>query len=174
MAQKAAKATARKNTSVLTNLHLISLAVNLFFILWRFVLHYGSVTKSAIYLYVLLNAPALGIQLYLESIGRPRDARKAGEDVNSSGLMELLWDVIYVTWACLVLVAFFGERVWLLWLVIPVYGAYAAYTTAMGMRDSLGGMGGGMGGAANDMAAPSKRQAKLEKRGAEGKAVKYR
>ncbi|KAK6341173.1 hypothetical protein TWF696_008259 [Orbilia brochopaga] len=170
MAQKAAKATARKNTSVLTNLHLISLAVNLFFLVWRFVLTSRAITKSTIWLYVLLNAPAIGIELYLESIGRPRDARKAGEDLNAGGLMEMLWDVIYVTWACLVLVAFFGEWIWWLWAVIPVYGVYAAYTTATGMRDTLG----GMGGAANDMAVPSKRQAKMEKRGAEGKNVKYR
>lgn len=51
-----------------------------------------------------------------------------------------------------------------------MYGAYAAYTTATGMRSSMA----GMGGAAQDGAAPSsKRQAKMEKRGAEGK-VKYR
>lgn len=58
-------------------------------------------------------------------------------------------------------------------VVIPVYGAYAAYTTATGMRQMLGG---GLGGAANDMAAgpTSKRQTKLEKRQADGKHVKYR
>lgn len=54
-----------------------------------------------------------------------------------------------------------------------MYGTYAAYTAATGMRDTLG----GLGGAANDMAAPgagSKRQAKMEKRTAEGKNVRYR
>lgn len=30
--------------------------------------------------------------------------------------MELMWDVVYVTWACLVLVAFFGESLWWLWV----------------------------------------------------------
>ena len=54
---------------------------------------------------------------------------------------------------------------------IPVYGAYAAYTTATGMRSSMD----GLGGAANDMSAPSsKRQVKMEKRQTEGKNVKYR
>ncbi|KAK6348379.1 hypothetical protein TWF718_006176 [Orbilia javanica] len=173
MAQKAAKATARRNESSLNNLHLISLAFNLFFILYRFIYHSSSVTKVSIYSYVIFNAPALGIQLYLESIGRPKDSRKASDDLGASGMMEMLWDVIYVTWACLVLVAFFGESLWWLWAVIPVYGAYAAYSAATGMRDTLG----GLGGAANDMAASgagSKRQAKMEKRTAEGKNVRYR
>ncbi|KAF3166015.1 hypothetical protein TWF788_000629 [Orbilia oligospora] len=174
MAQKAAKATARRNESSLNNLHLISLAFNLFFILYRFIYHYSSVTKASIYCYIIFNTPALGIQLYLESIGRPKDARKAGDDLGSSGMMEMMWDVIYVTWACLTLVAVFGESLWWLWAVIPVYGAYAAYTAATGMRDTLG----GLGGAANDMAAPgaggSKRQAKMEKRTSEGKNVRYR
>ncbi|KAK6519615.1 hypothetical protein TWF281_003437 [Arthrobotrys megalospora] len=173
MAQKAAKATARKNESSLNLLHILSLAFNLFFILYRFIYHSSSVTKGAIYSYVIFNVPALGIQYYLESIGRPKDARKAGDDLNAGGMMEMLWDVIYVTWACLGLVAFFGEKFWWLWAVIPLYGAYAAYTTATGMRDTLG----GLGGAANDMAAPgagSKRQAKMEKRTADGKNVRYR
>ncbi|KAK6501719.1 hypothetical protein TWF481_009547 [Arthrobotrys musiformis] len=175
MAQKAAKATARKNESSLTTLHILSLLFNLFFILYRFIYHSSSVTKVAIYSYVILNAPALGIQFYLESIGRPRDSRKkASDDLGAGGMMEMLWDVIYVTWACLVLVAAFGERLWWLWAVIPVYGVYAAYSAATGMRDTLG----GLGGAANDMAAPgaggSKRQAKMEKRTADGKNVRYR
>ncbi|EPS40300.1 hypothetical protein H072_5895 [Dactylellina haptotyla CBS 200.50] len=151
MAQKAAKATARKNESSLNTLHLLAIGINIFFIIFRFFIRHGSVSKRAIYLYSIMNLPALGIELYLESIGRPRDARKNGEDLNSGGMMEMLWDVIYVTWFCMGLVAFFGEWCWWLWLVIPLYGVYAAYTTAMGMRDTLG----GMGGAANDMSAPS-------------------
>ncbi|KAK6543952.1 hypothetical protein TWF694_000670 [Orbilia ellipsospora] len=172
MAQKAQKATARKNEAALNNLHLIAIGMNLFFIVFRFFIKSASVTKTSIYSYIILNAPALGIQFYLESIGRPRESRKSNDDLNSGGMMEMLWDVIYVTWICMVLVAFFGEWLWFLWAVIPIYGAYAAYSTAMGMRETLG----GMGGAANDMAAggPSKRQAKMEKRTQDGKNVKYR
>ncbi|KAK6358448.1 hypothetical protein TWF730_007781 [Orbilia blumenaviensis] len=173
MAQKAAKATARKNESALNLLHILSGIFNALFILYRFIYHSSSVTKASIYSYVILNAPALGIQFYLERIGRAKDTRRASDDLNAGGMMEMLWDVIYVTWACLGLVAFFGERCWWLWAVIPLYGAYAAYTAATGMRDTLG----GLGGAANDMAAPgagSKRQAKMEKRTAEGKNVRYR
>ncbi|RVD85774.1 uncharacterized protein DFL_004081 [Arthrobotrys flagrans] len=173
MAQKAAKTTARRNVSSLNLLNILSLAFNLFFILYRFIYHSSSVTKVAIYSYVIFNAPALVIQLYLEIIGRPKGARKVVDDLNAGGMMEMLWDIIYVTWACLTLVAFFGESLWWLWAVIPVYGTYAAYTAATGMRDTLG----GLGGAANDMAAPgsgSKRQAKMEKRTAEGKNIRYR
>ncbi|KAF3906413.1 hypothetical protein ABW20_dc0105149 [Dactylellina cionopaga] len=173
MAQKAAKATAKKNESSLNNLHLIAVAINVFFIVFRFFIRSSTVSKTSIYSYIIFNAPALGIELYLESIGRPRDPRKAGDDLGAGGMMEMLWDVVYVTWFCMTLVAFFGEWCWVLWAAIPLYGAYAAYSTAMGMRDTLS----GMGGAANDMSAagaPSKRQAKIEKRGSDGKNVKYR
>ncbi|KAF3938161.1 hypothetical protein ABW19_dt0200969 [Dactylella cylindrospora] len=171
MAQKAAKATAKKNNSTLTYLHLISLAVNAFFLVVRFGIKFSSITKRSIWLYAILNTPSIVVELYMERIGRPGASGKAGEDLGAGGLMEFFWDIIYINWACLVLVAIFGEWVWYLWITIPLSGAFAAFSTFNDVRDSLGGMGGG----AKDMAAgPSKRQTKMEKRNAEGKNVKYK
>lgn len=68
-------------------------------------------------------------------------------------------------------VCLFGDRAWWLWVVVPLYSVWLAYTTFTGMRSGLAGMGGG--GAPDQISAgESKRQKKMEKRG--GQRVQYR
>lgn len=67
-------------------------------------------------------------------------------------------------------VCVFGDRAWWLWIVVPLYSIWLAWTTFMGMKSGLAGMGGA--GEADGMVAESKRQKKLEKRG--GQRVQYR
>lgn len=56
---------------------------------------------------------------------------------------------------------------------MPVYSVWLAYSTFMGMKSGLAGMGGaGAGQEQGGGAAESKRQKKMEKRGARG--VQYR
>lgn len=67
-------------------------------------------------------------------------------------------------------VCVFGDRAWWLWVVVPLYSVWLAYTTIMGMKSGLAGMGGGGGG--DDVpVGESKRQKKMEKR---GQRVQYR
>lgn len=98
--------------------------------------------------------------------------RKAGEDLDAKGLTEFFWDVIYWTWINLIAVILVGNTAWWLYLIVPAYAGYTAFTTARGVRGMLGGMGGG--GAEGDAApqAQSKRQQKMEQRG--GQKVRYR
>ena len=67
-------------------------------------------------------------------------------------------------------VCIFGDRAWWLWVVVPLYSIWLAYTTFMGVKQGFPGMG-----AAADNEGPvqeSKRQKKMEKRG--GQRMKYR
>lgn len=66
-------------------------------------------------------------------------------------------------------VCIFGDRAWWLWVVIPLYSVWSAWTTFMGMRKGFAGMG---GEGAGDAVVESKRQRKMEKRG--GQRVQYR
>lgn len=123
--QKAAKQIARRNTSALNNLHVITICVHAFFGLYRLLIHRRSATASVYTKYILFSLPAALIEVYLEKISRPKYAtggdgnlRRAGEDLDAQGLMEYLWDVIYVTWVCLLGVALLGEWVWWLWVSI--------------------------------------------------------
>lgn len=75
-------------------------------------------------------------------------------------------------------VCVFGDKGWWLWVVIPLYSGWLAWTTVMGMKSGLAGLGGAAAGGVapgNDAAtsgSESKRQKKMEKRG--GQRVQYR
>jgi len=127
MAQKAKKDRARANAAALSNLHTGAAVANGFFFLW------GYYFKSrSLLLYILLSLPSFLCQFTLERTGRPTydessNLRSAGEDLGAAGLTEYLFDVIWVTWGTVVLVALFGNKFWLLWAVVPAYGAYKGF-----------------------------------------------
>jgi hypothetical protein len=80
-------------------------------------------SRRSIVLYLALSAPALAIEYWLETIGRPRyggaqpgDLKSAGEDLDAKGLTEFLWDVLYWSWGCLVMAGMVGDRAWWLWV----------------------------------------------------------
>ena len=166
--KKAAKSLAVRNAATLTRTHLISATLHSLFILLRFFLLSRSLTP-----YLILSAPALVLQFYLDRLGRPSYAadgslRRAGEDLEAKGLTEFMWDIVYWTWINIVLVIVFGDKAWWLYLVVPGYSVYLAATTVGGMKGMLGGIGDGAAAPETE----SKRQKKMEKRG--GQKVGYR
>lgn len=157
MAQKAKKDLARANAASLKTLHLLSILVNALFLL-NAALRRNS---RSLRLYLILSAPALASQFVIERSGRPtRDAhggvRSPGQDLAGGGLVGYLFDVVWVTWACVVLVVLFGDGAWWLWAVVPAYGGYQA-VQLLGKARGLTGMGGmgGMGGTEGEAAPPS-------------------
>jgi len=127
MAQKAKKDRARANAAALYNLHVGAAVVNGFFLL------FGYLFKSrSLILYLAVSLPSLLCQLTLERSGRPKyddanNLKTAGEDLAAQGLTEYMFDVIWVTWAATVLVALFGNKFWLLWAIVPAFGAYKGF-----------------------------------------------
>lgn len=152
--------------------HIISLLVYGLFLLIHFF-----VSSRNLLLWFLLSLPALIIESWFERSSRPtyldggRELKRAGEDLAAKGLTEWMWDVLYWTWACEVLVALFGNWLWWAYLAVPAYSAYLAFTTFTGARKGLAGLG-GAGDSGAPAAGQSKRQAKMEKRG--GQKVSYR
>ncbi|KAJ5103070.1 hypothetical protein N7532_003599 [Penicillium argentinense] len=172
MAQKAAKSLAARNSAVLFRTHLISAALHFLFL----ALHYVFARPRSLKPYFLIAVPTLVIEYYLDRVGRPHysedgSLRSAGEDLNATGLTEYMWDVLYWTQGCMVAVCLFNDRAWWLWVVVPVYSVYLAYTTVMGVKKGFAGMGGGAEGADYD-APMSKTQMKKEKRGAKHGGVR--
>lgn len=163
---------AARNAATLNRTHLISLGVNGLFLLIHFLLFQRSIVA-----WFVLTLPAFIVEFWFERIARPtyvdggKELKRAGEDLEAKGLTEFLWDLLYWTWGCEILVAFFGNKLWWAYLAVPIYSAYLAFTTFSGARQGLAGLGG-----AGDTGAPaagqSKRQAKMEKRG--GQRVQYR
>jgi SRP-independent targeting protein 2/TMEM208 len=161
--------------ALLNRTHIITLSLHVLFLLLHFLFN----RPSALLPYALLAFPALAIEFYLERLGRPRyspedgSLKSAGEDLGASGLTEYMWDITYWTWGCMVAVCLFNNRAWWLYLAVPVWSVYLAWTTFFGIKNGLAGMGGGAeetSGAGSG--ASSKRQQKLEKRG--GQRVQYR
>ncbi|CAI7663098.1 unnamed protein product [Penicillium pancosmium] len=168
MAQKAAKSLAARNTALLTRTHLITITIHTIYLVLHFLINRPRSLKP----YILLGAPTLIIEYYLDRIGRPRysedgtSLKTAGEDLNATGLTEYMWDVLYWTQGCIVAVCIFNDRAWWLWVVVPIYSIYLAYTTVMGVKRGFAGMGGGAGAEGEGGEVPlSKTQAKREKRG---------
>ena len=177
MYKKAAKQLAARNAAVLNRTHLISLGINTFFVLIRFLLLRSSATRSTFLLYALLSFPAFLIEFWFERLGRPTHAqngelKRSGEDLDAKGLTEYLWDVLYWTWGCLGLATVLGSRAWWLWTAIPVYSAWLAYTTFGGMRQGMAGLAGAGDQAVAGDSGGSNRQKKMEKRG--GQRMQYR
>ncbi|PKS09993.1 hypothetical protein jhhlp_004617 [Lomentospora prolificans] len=143
MAQKAKKDLAKSNAAALKNLHTLSLAINAAFLAFALLVRPRSLT-----LYGILSAPAFVSQFILERSGRPtRDPatgalRSAGQDLGAEGLTAYMFDVVWVTWASLVLVALIGDKGWALWTVVPAYGGYQAVRLLLKARGLAGGMGG--------------------------------
>ncbi|KAI1405859.1 hypothetical protein F4819DRAFT_350734 [Hypoxylon fuscum] len=139
MAQKARKDRAKANAAALTNLHLGTLIVNSLFVLSHVLFR-----RRSILLYILLSIPSFICEFVLESSGRPKydpstkALQTAGEDLSAPGLTEYMFDVIWVTWTSVVLVIFFGNWGWLLWTVVPAYGAFKGYSLFGAARGMAG------------------------------------
>ncbi|KAG9236994.1 hypothetical protein BJ875DRAFT_191356 [Amylocarpus encephaloides] len=141
MAQKAKKDRAKANASTLYVLHLLALTCHGLFLLANFVFR-----RRSLLAYIFFSTPSFICQFILETTGRPKyDAstkalKTAGEDLSAPGsAADYMFDVIWVTWGCLLLVTFFGNWAWLLWLVVPVFGVYKGYGMLSMARNMMGG-----------------------------------
>lgn len=140
MAQKAKKDRAKANVATLNNLHIGTLTINGVFILFNLIFK-----RRSLVAYLILSIPAFVAEYILETTGRPKfDAttkalRTAGEDLAAPGLTEYMFDIIWVTWFCLVSVILFGNWGWLVWAVVPVYGGYKGYGLLGMARGMMGG-----------------------------------
>ncbi|KAA8652390.1 SND2/TMEM208 family protein [Aspergillus tanneri] len=162
VSKKAAKTLAVRNASLLLRTHFTTLGIHAVFLF----LHWTFNRPRSMTPYYCMACPTLAIEFYLDRLGRPRyntadgSLRSPGEDLGAAGLTEYMWDILYWTWGCLGAVCIFGDRAWWLWVVIPLYSVWLAYTTFTGVRSGLAGMGG-----VEHSEGESKRQKKMERRG---------
>jgi hypothetical protein len=144
MAQKAKKDRAKANINALNNLHIGSLSLNVLFILFNIL-----IKRRSILTYAILSIPSLVAEYILETAGRPKfdpstkALKSSGEDLAAPGLTEYMFDIIWVTWFCLISAIIFGNWGWLFWSVVPIYGIYKGYGL-FGMAKGM--MGGSQAG----------------------------
>lgn len=88
--------------------------------------------RRSFWTYIFLSLPSLLIEFWFERIARPtfvdtpngKDLKRAGEDLEAKGLTEWMWDVMYWSWLCIVLVTLAGDWAW--WLYVSLPNAYFA------------------------------------------------
>ena len=140
MAQKAKKDRAKSNISSLNNLHIGTLTVNVLFILFNLLFK-----RRSLLAYTLFSIPCLVAEYILETTGRPKfdpntkALKSSGEDLAAPGLTESMFDIIWVTWLSLVCVMLFGHWGWIVYSVVPIYGAYKGYGLLGMARGMMGG-----------------------------------
>lgn len=182
MASQSSKKIATANSQTLKELHLISLLINSLVILSLFLFH----RPASKWKFVVFSLPALGCQLVLEKSGRPiysldslthlSKLVKSGDDIKGPGLFEYMFDCIYVTWFCDILMILFGSnKVWVFFLIVPGFMVYKVANLA---KSFMGGSSGSTQVPKDKVALPSqeksKRQTKLEQRGQRLQKVRTR
>ncbi|TAQ86065.1 hypothetical protein B7494_g5608 [Chlorociboria aeruginascens] len=125
MAQKAKKDRAKANIASLNNLHVGTLSLNALFIFYNLL-----VARRSLVAWVIISIPCFIAEYILETTGRPtfdpttKALKSSGEDLAAPGLTEYLFDIIWVTWCCLIAVVTFGNWGWIIWAAVPAYGLY--------------------------------------------------
>jgi hypothetical protein len=159
MAQKAKKDRAKANITTLNQLHIGTLSLNTLFILFNLV-----IKRRSILAYVLFSIPCFIAQYILETTGRPKfdpttkALKSSGEDLAAQGLTEYMFDIIWITWLCLIAVITFGNWGWVIWAVVPVYGAYKGYGLLGMARGMIGGAQAGQTPSEEQVAASGNRR----------------
>ncbi|KAI9638019.1 uncharacterized protein MKK02DRAFT_42403 [Dioszegia hungarica] len=185
-ANASSKRIASSNEKALSNLLLGLLSVNsssllirVLFKLIRSTPIYAS--KKLFTLHLISLGATVAVWRWFSLVGTPgRDSKgnvRSGEDLAGGGVIELAWDLVYITWLCTLGSALFGSWVWYFYLLIPAFGGYKLFTFArpfLGMfLPGLFGPKSASGAPAAGPAAPeeqseSKRQAKLRARAEKG------
>ncbi|KAG8990066.1 hypothetical protein FRB94_004019 [Tulasnella sp. JGI-2019a] len=186
MAKALGKKTASENEKALDSLLYGMIISSFLYVILRVAWRTFPPTVFQAAIYSITLAPTIYLYFYLKSIGTPkRDSTgkviSAGEDLNQAGgLMEVFWDIIYVTWACQIGSSLFGDWFWWMYSSIPLYGVFKGYTLVFGSpfasgsassAESSGGATEGLASGAAGAAGAEKpkdglsnRQAKLQKR----------
>nr|XP_018263569.1 uncharacterized protein I303_03438 [Kwoniella dejecticola CBS 10117]OBR85727.1 hypothetical protein I303_03438 [Kwoniella dejecticola CBS 10117] len=126
------------NETALKNLELGLLIVNALSPVIRFLLSLITSRsfiprKFVIFLHVIFVGASIVTWRWFRTIGtpsRPGSGQvRVGEDLGGKGVIELGWDLIYMTWICTLGSALLGDWVWWLSLLVPAFGAYKLFST---------------------------------------------
>ncbi|KAF9782322.1 hypothetical protein BJ322DRAFT_1212751 [Thelephora terrestris] len=139
MANASAKKTAANNERTISNLRQGLLIVITLSMLIRLIFRTKSLspTQPSFWIHIFSHILSTITARYLSKIGEPKRSATGelispGEDLNQPGVTEWYFDVIYVSWACQLGSAIFGEMFWWLAAAIPLYAFYKIWTSFLG------------------------------------------
>lgn len=134
MASLSNKKITKSNAVALKELHCLSCIINAVAIICHFLFSRPVSIKP----YVFLSIPAAISQYLLESWGRASqigNPKRSVDDIKGPGLYEYMFDCIYVTWACTLLMTLTGSnKAWLVYLFIPGFVFFKIFSLLKGLR----------------------------------------
>jgi len=176
MAKGAAKRIANQNETAVKTLKLGMILPTILSLICRVLFRRGSLppSKGSLAIYIVTFCPAFFLSNYLIKIGTPRRDPTTGtlisygEDLNQPGVTEWCFDILYITWTCQIGSGAFGEWVWWLYMVIPVYAVYKLWVSVISPMVLGRSSAATSDDPATDKESTSKRQEKLRKRSERG------
>ncbi|WRT67400.1 uncharacterized protein IL334_004371 [Kwoniella shivajii] len=138
MANASSKRIASANETALKNLQLGLIIVNTLapairLILSLFTSRHLLPRKFVIFLHVISFGATVVTWNWFKTIGtpsRPGSGQvRVGEDLGGKGVVELGWDLIYMTWICTLGSAILGDWIWWFSLLVPAFGGYKLFST---------------------------------------------
>ncbi|KAI0254336.1 hypothetical protein BJV78DRAFT_1274160 [Lactifluus subvellereus] len=173
MANASAKRIASQNEAAIRNMFYGQLLSNLFPLLIRIVFRWQAFrqSKKAIALYCLSLALSQFLYQYLKRSGTPRrdptgNLVSSGDDLNHPGMTEWIFDILYISWFAQVGSAIFGEWLWWIYVVIPMFVIYKLWNTLI--SPILLGRSSSVAEGEPEQEGLSKRQEKMKKRSERG------
>ncbi|CAG8748357.1 17423_t:CDS:2 [Dentiscutata erythropus] len=132
MAKQSDKKIAQENLKCLSNLKWGFIIVNAIYVCFRILYCFETFGFGIATLYFVTLGISMFLGAKLKSLGSPRfgpggNVEWPGTDLNSKGMMEYMFDIIYVTWAVHI-GSMFYEGVWWFYLLIPLYALYKIWT----------------------------------------------
>ncbi|TIA93335.1 hypothetical protein E3P99_00229 [Wallemia hederae] len=126
---------------------------------------------------LVLTTPGLVCSILLARWGKPVFSDKgqiisSGEDLSGEGgLIEHMWDIVYITWICLAMTGFFGGLLWWMLIIVPAFALFKVASFVIPyLLPAAGRMRDAMSSQPSDGAdsGESKRQQKLRQRQSKG------
>ncbi|RKP20506.1 DUF788-domain-containing protein [Rozella allomycis CSF55] len=132
MAKGSAKKTVQENEKTVVFLKKGFILANALHIFFRFIVFYSSLKFSHVVLYSVTGSIGLILFYQLKSMAKPEynskgDILHGGYNLNDDGLVQYMFDVIYVTWFVHV-TTILHDNFWYFYLLIPTYAIYAIVT----------------------------------------------
>eukprot|EP00842_Homolaphlyctis_polyrhiza_P004758 jgi/Hompol1/5283/HPOL_004306-RA len=151
-AKASSKKLAERNKKILGDLRLQSGIILALHIIVRLIIFRNSLTTWTTTLSVGCLATSILLFLSFESIGGPR----GGSDLaDEKGLISYMWDVLYISWFCL-LGSCVSDYVYWTTLAIPAIGIYKLASLASGFLSIFKGASGAANAEQQDKLKPTK------------------
>lgn len=154
---------------------------NLGFILLHAISNYLLGRKYFSITALILTLPGLICSILLNKWGKPvfsdnGQILSSGEDLSAEGgLIEHIWDVVYINWICLAMTGFFGPILWWMFIIVPAFATFKVASFALPwIMPAAGKMRDAMSSQSTEEPVESKRQQKLRQRQQKGQPTKRR